>query len=247
MSEFLLRLLPNKLRSLLRDRVMQGDAVHCPVCERGAIAFLPSGKPPRPHVLCPFCGSRERARLTWLFLKEQGLLKPGQRILHVAPERCLRERLRNLPNVDYVAGDKHEPGYTYPAGTVDLDITKIQFPADRFDLILCSHVLEHVPDDATALRELHRVLAPGGTAILIVPVDMQRAITDEDPAVTDPAERILRFGQFDHVRQYGRDYVQRLEKAGFRVIEDAMTERLSPEDVFRYGLNRSEVVHAGVK
>jgi ubiquinone/menaquinone biosynthesis C-methylase UbiE len=104
-----------------------------------------------------------------------------------------------------------------------------------------------VPDDATALRELHRVLAPGGTAILIVPVDMQRAITDEDPAVTDPAERILRFGQFDHVRQYGRDYVQRLEKAGFRVIEDAMTERLSPEDVFRYGLNRSEVVHAGVK
>jgi ubiquinone/menaquinone biosynthesis C-methylase UbiE len=185
--------------------------------------------------------------LTWLFLKEQGLLKPGQRILHVAPERCLRERLRSLPNVDYVAGDKHEPGYTYPAGTVDLDITKIQFPADRFDLILCSHVLEHVPDDATALRELHRVLAPGGTAILIVPVDMQRAITDEDPAVTDPAERILRFGQFDHVRQYGRDYVQRLEKAGFRVIEEAMTERLSPEDVFRYGLNRSEVVHAGVK
>ena len=247
MSEFLLRLLPNKLRGLLRDRVMQGDAVHCPVCERSAIAFLPSGKPPRPHVLCPFCGSRERARLTWLFLKEQGLLKPGQRILHVAPERCLRERLMSLPDVDYVAGDKHEPGYTYPAGTVDLDITKIQFPADRFDLILCSHVLEHVPDDATALRELHRVLAPAGTAILIVPIDMQRAITDEDPAVTDPAERILRFGQFEHERQYGRDYVQRLEKAGFRVIEDAMTERLSPEDVFRYGLNRSEVVHAGVK
>lgn len=185
--------------------------------------------------------------MTWLFLKERGILKPGIRILHVAPENCLRERLQAIQNVGYIAGDKHEPGYTYPKGTIDLDITKIQFPADRFDLILCSHVLEHVPDDATALRELHRVLAPGGIAILMVPVEMRNAVTEEDLSITDPKERLRRYGQFDHVRLYGRDYVERLVRAGFTVIEDAMTERMTPEAVFRAGLLRSEVVHAGTK
>ena len=247
MNEFLLRLLPNKLRGSVRDRVMKGDAVYCPICERGAIAFLPSGKPPRPHVLCPFCGSRERARMMWLFLQERDLLKPGMRILHIAPERCVRERLMRIPQVDYVAGDKKEPAYNYPAGTIDLDITVMPFPEDRFDLILCSHVLEHIADDGAALRELFRVLASGGTAVLMVPLELDRAVTDEDPSITDPNERLRRFGQFDHVRMYGRDYAQRLEEAGFRVVEDAMTERLSAEEVFRFGLLRSEVVHAGLK
>ena len=247
MSGLLQRLLPSVLRTAIRERVLAGDTVLCPICERGAIAFLPSGSPPRPHVLCPFCGSRERARMTWLFLKERKVLRPGIRILHVAPESCLREKLKALPEVEYVAGDKHEPGYTYPEGTIDLDITKIQFPADRFDLILCSHVLEHVPDDAAAMRELYRVLAPGGTAILMVPVEMRNALTEEDLTITDPNERLRRYGQFDHVRLYGRDYVERLQRAGFNVIEDAMTERMTLEAVFKAGLLRSEVVHAVTK
>lgn len=185
--------------------------------------------------------------MTWLFLKERKLLRPGLRILHVAPENCLRDKFKALPNVEYVAGDKHEPGYTYPEGTIDLDITKIQFPADRFDLILCSHVLEHVPDDDTAMRELRRVLDPRGIAIVMVPVAMQNAQTEEDLSITDPKERLRRYGQFDHVRLYGRDYVQRLKAAGFTVIEDAMTERMTPEAVFRAGLLRTEVVHAVTK
>jgi len=247
MNGIIHRLLPSALRTAIRDRVLSGDTVHCPICERGAIAYLPSGSPPRPHVLCPFCGSRERARMTWLFLKERKLLRPGLRILHVAPESCLRERLQAIQNVEYIAGDKHEPGYTYPNGTIDLDITKIQFPADRFDLILCSHVLEHVPDDVAAMRELHRVLAPGGTAILMVPVEMRNAVTEEDLSITDPKERLRLYGQFDHVRLYGRDYIERLKRASFAVIEDTMTERMTPEAVFRAGLLRSEVVHAGTK
>ncbi len=185
--------------------------------------------------------------MTWLFLKERKLLRPGLRILHVAPENCLRDTLKGLPDVDYVAGDKHEPGYSYPEGTIDVDITRIQFPADRFDLILCSHVLEHVPDDGAAMRELHRVLASGGTAIVMVPIALDHAATEEDLSITDPKERLRRYGQFDHVRLYGRDYAQRLQAAGFTVIEDAMTERLSPEAVFRAGLLRSEVVHAVTK
>ncbi len=185
--------------------------------------------------------------MAWLFIKQKGLLRPGLRILHVAPERCLREKLTILPGVKYTAGDKFTPGYNYPPGTVDLDITSIQFPDDHFDLILCSHVLEHVPDDRMAMRELHRVLKPGGTAILMVPIVLQNSATEEDPSVTDPHERIRLYGQFDHVRLYGRDYVQRLQEAGFTVTEDALAERLTAEDVFRYGLLRSEVVHAGTK
>lgn len=241
------KFLPAGLRGFIRRRAMRGDSVHCPVCDQRAIAFLPSGSPPRPHVLCVFCGSRERARMAWLFLKERKVLRAGLRVLHVAPERCLREKLTVLPGVKYTAGDKFTPGYDYPAGTIDLDITAMPFADDSFDLILCSHVLEHVPDDRTAMKELHRVLAPGGMALLMVPVDMARAVTDEDPTVTDPKERIARFGQFDHVRQYGRDYADRLRSVGFTVVEDALAERLSPEQVFRYGLLRSEVVHAGLK
>lgn len=185
--------------------------------------------------------------MTWLFLKQKNVLQPGMRVLHVAPERCLSERLRLLPDVKYTAGDKFTPGYDYPRGTMDLDITALPFGDDSFDLILCSHVLEHVPDDRTAMRELFRVLAPGGMAIVMVPIDLDRPVTDEDPTVTDPKERIRRFGQFDHVRQYGRDYTARLRTAGFTVLEDPLTERLSPEEVFRFGLLRSEVVHAGMK
>lgn len=185
--------------------------------------------------------------MTWMFLQERKVLRKDLRVLHVAPERCLRERLTILPNVKYTAGDKFTPGYDYPPGTIDLDITAMPFADNSFDLILCSHVLEHVSDDRQAMRELYRVLAPGGTAILMVPVVMERPVTDEDPTVTDPQERIRRFGQFDHVRLYGRDYADRLRGAGFDVVEDAMTDRLSPTDVFRFGLLRNEVMHAGLK
>lgn len=247
MSGLLQRLVPSRMRQWLRERALQGDTVRCPICERGAIAYLPSGSPPRPHVLCPFCGSRERARMAWLFLKEHGLLKPGSHILHVAPEPCMRTRLKALPMVRYIAGDRKEPGYTYPSDTLDLDVTAMPFPDDQFDLILCSHVLEHVPDDRQAMRELYRVLKPGGWAILMVPLDRACAVTQEDATVVDPEERKRLYGQFDHVRLYGRDYAERLKSAGFIVTEDAMTERMASEEVFRAGLLRSEMVHAVTK
>lgn len=185
--------------------------------------------------------------MAWLFLQEKGLLRAGLRVLHVAPEACLRERLTGLPGVSYTAGDKFAPGYEHPQGTMELDITDLPFTDECFDLILCSHVLEHVHDDRSAMRELYRVLAPGGSAILMVPFDADRAVTDEDPQVTDPQERIRRFGQFDHVRQYGRDYADRLRAVGFTVLEDPLATRLSPADVFRFGLLRNEVVHVGMK
>lgn len=122
------KLIPARIRKMLRDRAMRGATVHCPICDKGAIAYLPSGAPPRPHVLCPFCGSRERTRMVWLFLRQHGLPRPGSKILHVAPEKGLRNRMMAVPGVTYIPGDKHAPGYEYPPGTLDLDVTHIPFP-----------------------------------------------------------------------------------------------------------------------
>jgi len=181
-----------------------------------------------------------------LALTQRGLPKAGQRVLHVAPDRSLRERIQAVPGITYIAGDKKEPGYTYPPGTVDLDVTAIPFPADHFDLLICSHVLEHVPDDRAAMRELFRVLKPGGLAILLVPLST-RPTTDEDPTVTDPDERQRRFGQRDHVRLYGRDYVDRLRAAGFTVTVERPAATLPADAVFRFGLKADEDLVLGTK
>ena len=236
----------NGLKRWLRERALSGDVVRCPLCERGAIAYLPSGTPPRPHALCPFCGSLERTRMMALALKQRGLPKAGQPVLHVAPDRSLRERIQATPGITYIAGDKKEPGYTYPPGTVDLDVTSLPYPADHFDLVICSHVLEHVPDDRSAMRELCRVLRPGGVAILLVPMST-RPVTDEDPAVIDPDERQRRFGQRDHVRLYGRDYVDRLREAGFTVTVERPAATLPADAVFRFGLKADEDLVLGTK
>lgn len=130
------------------------------------------------------------------------------KILHVAPEHALRRRLKRAAGI-YVSGD-----LTGTFGDEIIDITRLGFADHAFDAVICNHVLEHVPDDRAAMRELRRVLAPHGWAILLVPdVELERTI--EDPAVTDPRDRFALFGQEDHVRRYGLDYLDRLADAGF--------------------------------
>ncbi len=225
---------------------LRGNEVHCPCCEGSFIAFLPFGVDgrKRAHALCPACGSLERHRLMWLFIQERTpLLKQRQRLLHVAPEPFYFGRLSKDPLVDYVAGDKFAPGYSYPAGTIDLDVTSIAFPDNSFDAVICSHVLEHVPDDALGMRELLRVLRPGGWAIIDVPMNKDLAHTDEDITITDPKERERRFGQHDHFRLYGLDLRDRLAQAGFEVDVVAFANGFSTQDRFRMGLSGREVYH----
>ncbi len=192
--------------------MLRGNAVYCPICERGYRRFLPCGVTQRRLARCPGCASLERHRLFWLTLRRlqgEGLYSFGGRLLHVAPEACLIDKL--CQGHDYLSIDLNSR-HAMRA----MDITDLEFPDESFDVIICHHVLEHVPDDRSALSEFFRVLRPGGWASLQVP--MIGAATDEDRSVTDPAERTARYGQWDHVRQYGMDFVERLQSVGFRTV-----------------------------
>jgi SAM-dependent methyltransferase len=197
----------------------------CPCCGGEFDRFLPLGRVRRENARCPGCGSLERHRLACLFLQREGLSqRAGLSILHVAPEPALRRILSQLPRVRYVSIDR-EPR---EIGVV-MDLTQLAFPADVFDLVMCSHVLEHVPEDRRAMREIRRVLKPGGRAILQVPLQFELATTLEDLSITDPATRERLYGQPDHVRLYGRDYLDRLAESGFMVHVDHLFEEVGEE------------------
>lgn len=193
----------------------------------------------RPNALAPGSLSLERHRLLWLFLqRETDFFTRPQKMLHVAPEQCFLDRFRKQENLDYITADLDSP-----IADVKMDIHDIPYDDAQFDVIFCNHVLEHVEDDRQCMRELCRVLKPGGLAIMQVPFEAGRQKTDEDPSITDPEERIRRFGQYDHVRVYGRDYPERLCAAGFQVRPVNYTELLSPEDFERYALMPDEVLY----
>ena len=187
--------------------------------------------------ICPRCGAQARHRALWLYLHERTHLFSGKglRVLHFAPERALGQALAGAPGIEYVSADLEDP-----AAMEHFDITDIPHPDGSFDVILCIHVLEHVEDDRRAMRELRRILAPGGFAVVLVPLDLDRAETYEDPSITDPAERERAFWQSDHLRLYGRDFADRLREAGFDVTVDQWIRGLDPSMIARYGLFRLE-------
>lgn len=201
---------------------------YCPVCGRGADAFLEFGRKRRPDARCPHCGSLERHRLVWRYFERRTDLLDGRdkRVLHVAPEACFVGPFARAFGDGYVAADWSRPGVT-----VRMDVCAVPHPDATFDVLYCSDVLEHVTDDRLAMREFRRVLKPGGWAVLMVPVTAARTI--EDPSVTDPEERRRRFGQEDHVRRYGPDFVDRLEESGFRVEQVRPGDFLGPEEIVR--------------
>jgi SAM-dependent methyltransferase len=226
----------------VRSRLYRGKGVSCPCCGGTFSRFLNVGSPARPAA-CPGCDSRERHRLLHMYLHQRtNLFKEPVRLLHFAPEPCLYAELANSPNIDYLSGD-----LSSPMAMERIDITDIRFPDGTFDAILCSHVLEHILDDALAMRELYRVLRPGGWAILQVPMDPAREQTFEDPGITDPRERERMFGQWDHVRVYGRDYAQRLRGSGFHVTAVRFPAELGEAMISQCGLDRSEDVYHCIK
>lgn len=208
----------------------------CPLCGESAESFGPYGVKPRENARCPTCGSLERHRLLWLLLEPYLRGDAPRRLLHFAPEDALSRKLRLVPRLEYVTADLLDE-----RADVRCDITQRTPWADgHFDLIICSHVLEHVDDDRAALRELRRLLADDGRAFILVPMaDMP--ITEEDPSVTDPQERLRRFGQTDHVRRYGHDFVDRLTETGWAFDAYSVGDILPPNLARKY---RCET-HAG--
>lgn len=185
----------------------------------------------RPSGHCPRCNAKARHRRNWLYLENNTALftKPS-RLLHVSPAYALSRRLVRMKNIEYVAVDIEDR----PHATVRADLASLPLQSDSFDAAICIHVLEHVVDDRTAMREMFRVLKPGGWALISVPIRLGEP-TYEDAAITAPAERKLAFGETSHVRYYGHDLVDRLEDAGFDVTMDAAAN-LDPDVVAEYGL-----------
>lgn len=255
LKDWLKKLIPEKLRPFVKKLFLRvvyfGNAYYCPVCKSKVRLWKPLGYDfpviyekqivgsGIRNAMCPVCGSSDRVRLLYLFLKNKtNLFTRRIKLLHIAPEDALRDLLLKLKNVDYLTSDL-DPGKVME----QMDITIIGYPENSFDAILCNNVLEHIPDDRKAMRELYRVLKPGGWAILQVPVSKVLEETFEDFSITSPQEREKHFGQKDHVRIYGNDYIRKLTKAGFAVetfnwtLDTAFQNEKNP-----YGLNEDETI-----
>jgi hypothetical protein len=215
--------------------VFRGNRLTDPIDGRSYRTFFEygyTGATRRKDALCPGTLSLERHRLIWLWLQRKtDFFSQPARMLHVAPEYCFMERFKALKHLKVTTADIESPW-----ADVKMDLHDIPFPDATFDVVFCNHVLEHVTDDRRCMREIYRVLKPGGWALLQSPVDIQATTTDEDPTVTDPLERERRFGQYDHVRKYGRDYADRLKEAGFLVETVDMLAELSAEEIRRYSV-----------
>ncbi|WP_299246634.1 class I SAM-dependent methyltransferase [uncultured Aquimarina sp.] len=218
---------------------LRGNKYTDPIDGKSFSKFLPYGYGnQRDNVLSPSTLSLERHRLLWLYLQnETDFFSAKAKVLHFAPEQAFYKRFKNLKNLDYTTTDLNSP-----LADVKADICNLPFATNEYDIIFCNHVLEHIPDDTKAMQELLRVLKPGGMAILQIPQELSRATTFEDNSITDPKERAKIFGQYDHVRVYGKDYFDKLRSIGFQVNEVDYTNDLSKEEVIKYCLAAGEIL-----
>ena len=219
--------------------ILKGHNFTDPIDGKSFKSFLPYGYgKQRNNVLSPSSLSLERHRLLWLYLKnETPFFSTKLKVLHFAPEQAFYKRFRNMENLDYTTTDLNSP-----LADIKADICNLPFKDNEFDVILCNHVLEHIPDDTKAMQELYRVMKIGGMGIFQIPQDVSRATTFEDNSITDKKERAKIFGQYDHVRVYGRDYFEKLRNIGFKVDEVDYTSKISEKEIVRYCLAKGEII-----
>lgn len=237
--DFLIAAILFRLPPSLRSALFRGERHECPLCGAHLSRFLVLHRPF--FRWCPVCHSLQRHRVSWLFIRQHILsVHPIRRMLHIAPEEALRLAFQRLPDIEYVSMDLYAADVLVRA-----DVGWLPFASHTFDFIYCSHVLEHIPDDRAAMRELQRVLRPGGVALVLVPVWDKP--TFEDPVVTDPVERERLFGQFDHVRWYGFDIVDRLTDSGFAVQVIRAGDVADVRAINRFGLDQADVLFGCTK
>jgi SAM-dependent methyltransferase len=203
-----------------------GKGRSCPVCQHSSKRFGTAGVKRRRDAKCMYCGALERHRLVWAYFKNRTNLFDGRpkQVLHVAPEPVFAKKLKSSIGNGYCSADLYDP-----TAMLKLDITDTGCPDEQFDVIYCSHVLEHVSDDRKAMREFYRILKKHGWAVLLVPINAD--VTFEDPTITDPEMRLKLFGQEDHVRRYGPDFADRLRDAGFTVAVVTAHDFLTDQEI----------------
>ncbi len=226
-----------KLAPYYRKLKYSGYTYECPLCHFKARSFISAGLyVKRIDSKCPSCQSLERHRHMWLFLSEYLKNKNVETILHFAPENCLGSLLKKRRDLKYFTSDYDSKA----PSDYHFDIQDIESKDNSFDLVICSHVLEHIPDDKKALREIYRILNPGGIALLQVPIWPSEAHgTYENPSITDPRDRIIHFGQFDHLRIYGLDFKERVLEAGFTVTMLDMEKEVPDQMAYKYRLHNN--------
>lgn len=247
--KFLLNKLPRPLLirlsyvfRIFAPLLYKGNNVECPVCEKKFRKFLSYGSDVahRENVLCPYDLTLERHRLMWLYLKRESnfFTAPQLNVLHIAPEQCFHKRFKKQSNLNYLTGD-----LVSPIADLHFDLHEIPLEENRFDVVFCNHVLEHVQDANQCMRELYRVMAPGGWGIFQVPQDMSREETYEDWSITLPEEREKHFWQKDHVRLFGKDYPKWLENAGFTVEIAFENNPISEDEMEKYRIIKTELLY----
>lgn len=246
MFKIFLNLIPRpiliRLSYLVRPIIaffLKGNTYKDPIDGKSFRTFLPYGYgKQRNNVLSPSTLSLERHRLLWLYLKnETDFFSSKKKVLHFAPEQAFYKRFKKMENLDYITTDLNSP-----LANVKADICNLPFNDNKFDIILCNHVLEHIPNDTKAMQELYRVMKVGGMGIFQIPQDLNRQTTFEDNTITNKKERAKIFGQYDHVRIYGLDYFDKLRSIGFKVEEINYSSKFSEEDITKYCLAKGEII-----
>jgi SAM-dependent methyltransferase len=244
-------IIPKKITSAVRHFLKgdpyKGTNVICTICHAKYARFAPYGASKRENARCLNCGSGERHRLLWQFMNDKTdfFSNRKKRLLHFAPEKCFFDKFDTLSHIEYFPCDLSPEIFPFDVkGKIQkADITSIPFPDNHFDVVLCNHVLEHIPDDRKAMLELFRVMKKGGWGIFQVPIDYRRVETYEDFSITSSEDRLAAFGQADHVRWYGRDYIKRLESVGLIVTEDSYVKSFSQAEISKFGFQESELIY----
>ena len=249
--KYILKFLPRKflikysflITPILRI-IFHGKKYTDPIDDSNYSKFLSYGyKTVRKNALCPGTLSLERHRLLWLYLdKETDFLNLNLKVLHVAPEQVFYKKFKKLKNWEYLTFDLNSP-----IADIKGDLTSTNFKDESFDLIICNHVLEHIEDDKLALNEIYRILKYNGISILQVPMNVKRKNTFEDSSIKSKNQREKYFGQYDHVREYGLDFKDRVEQAGFEVEMINYSTKISQDLVIKYGLMKDDLIPIGKK
>lgn len=201
------------------------------------------------HFLCPICGAQDKARLYDIYLDSilPKLAKKFKstnklRLVHFAPEGGLGEKLKKYTFIKYKSADLERDDVDEKA-----DLTKLHYKNSSLDMFICSHILEHIPDDVKAIKELYRVLKKDGFGILMVPLLLSLNKTYYDPSIKTPKSRLKHFGQQDHVRVYSKnDFLSKLKHAGF-TIKQLGSEHFGNDVYTKHAITPQSVLYIVVK